>query len=71
MNGLDLGIVRETSESGDWLIGRDPIGVIPLYYGRDADGNLMDAYGSRTEGLPFVTSSDYASINLGLPSSLA
>jgi asparagine synthase (glutamine-hydrolysing) len=31
------------SREGDWLIGRDPIGVIPLYYGRDAAGTLMVA----------------------------
>ncbi len=26
--------------AGRWLIGRDPIGIIPLYYGHDAHGNL-------------------------------
>lgn len=26
--------------SNDFLVGRDPIGVIPLYYGRDEDGRL-------------------------------
>jgi asparagine synthase (glutamine-hydrolysing) len=26
--------------AGDWLIARDPIGIIPLYTGRDADGRL-------------------------------
>ncbi len=26
-----------------WLIGRDPIGIIPLYYGHDADGTLLVA----------------------------
>jgi asparagine synthase (glutamine-hydrolysing) len=25
---------------GDWLIARDPIGIVPLYTGRDADGRL-------------------------------
>lgn len=29
--------------SGDWLIGRDPIGIIPLYYGTDATGQLWVA----------------------------
>lgn len=28
------------SEAGDWLIARDPIGIVPLYTGRDADGRL-------------------------------
>lgn len=27
--------------AGRWLIGRDPIGIIPLYYGHDAHGNLF------------------------------
>ncbi|MCC7397624.1 MAG: asparagine synthase B [Planctomycetes bacterium] len=26
-----------------WLIGRDPIGIVPLYWGRDAHGNLYVA----------------------------
>ncbi len=26
--------------NGTWLIARDPIGIIPLYYGHDAHGNL-------------------------------
>ncbi|MEZ5457446.1 MAG: asparagine synthase B [Lysobacteraceae bacterium] len=26
--------------AGRWLIGRDPIGIIPLYYGHDEHGNL-------------------------------
>ncbi|WP_300617462.1 asparagine synthase B [Dokdonella sp.] len=29
--------------SGDWLIARDPIGIIPLYVGRDAEGRLYVA----------------------------
>ena len=29
--------------NGDWLIARDPIGIIPLYTGRDADGRLYVA----------------------------
>ena len=28
-------------ENDTWLIGRDPIGIIPLYFGHTADGALM------------------------------
>jgi asparagine synthase (glutamine-hydrolysing) len=28
---------------GQWLVGRDPIGIIPLYYGHDEHGNLFVA----------------------------
>ena len=35
--------VAYDAESGDWLIGRDPIGVIPLYWGRDERGVLVVA----------------------------
>ncbi len=31
------------AETGEWLIARDPIGVIPLYCGHDADGRLWVA----------------------------
>lgn len=31
------------SERGDWLLARDPIGIIPLYIGRDAEQNLWVA----------------------------
>lgn len=31
------------AETGEWLIARDPIGVIPLYTGHDADGRLWVA----------------------------
>ncbi len=31
------------ADAGRWLIARDPIGIIPLYYGRDADGTLYVA----------------------------
>ena len=36
-------------EKDAWLIGRDPIGIIPLYYGHTADGALMVA--SEMKGL--------------------
>jgi asparagine synthase (glutamine-hydrolysing) len=42
LNGI-FAFVLYDSESQNWLIGRDPIGVIPLYYGRDAAGTLMVA----------------------------
>ena len=42
LNGI-FAFVLYDRESNDWLIGRDPIGVIPLYYGRDAAGTLMVA----------------------------
>lgn len=29
--------------NGRWLVARDPIGIIPLYYGHDANGNLYVA----------------------------
>ena len=31
------------SRDGTWLVGRDHLGIIPLYQGRDADGNLYVA----------------------------
>ena len=30
-------------EQGEWLIGRDPIGIIPLYFGKGPDGGLWVA----------------------------
>lgn len=42
LNGI-FAFVLYDRETQDWLIGRDPIGVIPLYYGRDATGTLMVA----------------------------
>ena len=35
--------VLHAPESGKWLVGRDPIGIIPLYYGRDGDGHTWIA----------------------------
>lgn len=32
--------VAVDSETGDWVIARDPIGVMPLYWGRDEHGTL-------------------------------
>ncbi len=31
------------AEAGRWLVARDPIGIIPLYWGRDEHGNLYFA----------------------------
>lgn len=31
------------AERGEWLIARDPIGIIPLYFGHDEHGNLFVA----------------------------
>ena len=42
LNGI-FAFVLYDAESGDWLVGRDPIGVIPLYYGHDASGTLCVA----------------------------
>lgn len=42
LNGI-FAFVAWDRVSGDWLIARDPIGVIPLYTGRDEDGNLYVA----------------------------
>jgi asparagine synthase (glutamine-hydrolysing) len=38
-----FGFVLYEPATGAWLIGRDPIGIIPLYYGHDARGRLMVA----------------------------
>jgi asparagine synthase (glutamine-hydrolysing) len=38
-----FGFVLYEPASGAWLIGRDPIGIIPLYYGHDRKGRLMVA----------------------------
>lgn len=35
--------------AGRWLVARDPIGIIPLYYGHDAHGNLY--FGSELKAL--------------------
>ncbi len=40
---------------GQWLAARDPIGIIPLYYGRDSDGQLM--FASEMKALTDVCSS--------------
>jgi asparagine synthase (glutamine-hydrolysing) len=38
-----FGFVLYEPASGAWLIGRDPIGIIPLYYGHDRKGRLLVA----------------------------
>lgn len=50
-NGADLvhrlegmfAFVLYDAEADAWLIGRDPIGIIPLYYGHTSDGRLLIA----------------------------
>ena len=43
-----FGFVLYDAASGDWLIARDPIGIIPLYTGRDANGVLYVASEMKT-----------------------
>ena len=38
-----FGFVLYEPATGAWLIGRDPIGIIPLYYGHDRKGRLLVA----------------------------
>ncbi|HMV68662.1 MAG TPA: asparagine synthase B, partial [Myxococcota bacterium] len=42
LRGMFAFVLYDAS-TGDWLIGRDPIGIIPLYTGRDAAGRLYVA----------------------------
>jgi asparagine synthase (glutamine-hydrolysing) len=42
MNGI-FAFVLYDPKTGEYLIARDPIGVVPLYWGRDKDGNLYVA----------------------------
>ncbi len=35
--------IRATDAGDDWMVARDPLGIKPLYYGRDAAGNLWFA----------------------------
>jgi asparagine synthase (glutamine-hydrolysing) len=42
LNGI-FAFVLYDAERDRWLIGRDPVGVIPLYWGRDEHGNLFVA----------------------------
>ncbi len=35
--------IRSDERGDDWMVARDPIGIKPLYYGRDAAGNLWFA----------------------------
>ncbi|KAA3613489.1 MAG: asparagine synthase B [Planctomycetota bacterium] len=48
LNGI-FAFVLYDRETGDWMIARDPIGVVPLYWGRDEHGNLVVA--SEMKGL--------------------
>ncbi len=48
LNGI-FAFVAVDAETGAWIIARDPIGVMPLYYGRAADGTLHVA--SELKGL--------------------
>ena len=48
LNGIFAFVALDT-ETDRWLIARDPIGVVPLYWGRDADGTLHVA--SELKGL--------------------
>ena len=51
LNGI-FAFVAVDEETGDWIVARDPIGVIPLYTGRDAQGVLHVA--SELKGLSAV-----------------
>ncbi|MEW6743779.1 MAG: asparagine synthase B [Planctomycetota bacterium] len=42
VNGI-FAFALHDKRTGDFLIARDPIGVCPLYWGRDGDGNLFVA----------------------------
>ena len=42
LEGMYAFVLHEP-ETGKWLVGRDPIGIIPLYYGRDEDGHTWIA----------------------------
>ena len=42
MNGI-FAFALFDPKTGEYLIARDPIGVVPLYWGRDKDGNLYVA----------------------------
>ncbi|MDA0940386.1 MAG: asparagine synthase B [Bacteroidetes bacterium] len=42
LEGMYAFVLHEPS-TGKWVIGRDPIGIIPLYYGRDAEGQTWVA----------------------------
>ena len=39
LNGI-FAFVLYDAEKGRWIVGRDPMGVVPLYWGRDAQGVL-------------------------------
>lgn len=51
LNGI-FAFVAVDGETGDWIIARDPIGVMPLYWGRDQQGTLHVA--SELKGISSV-----------------
>jgi len=60
LSGMYAFVLYDRSQSqnqnqGQWLAARDPIGIIPLYYGRDSDGQLM--FASEMKALADVCSS--------------
>lgn len=48
-----FGFVLYDPRDASWLIGRDPIGIIPLYFGHDVEGRLLVA--SEMKGLADVS----------------
>ena len=42
LEGMYAFVLHEPN-TGKWLVGRDPIGIIPLYYGRDGEGHTWIA----------------------------
>ncbi len=42
LEGMYAFVLHEPN-TGNWLVGRDPIGIIPLYYGRDGEGHTWIA----------------------------
>ena len=42
LNGIFAFVLFDREEKR-WLIARDPIGVVPLYWGRDEHGNILVA----------------------------
>ena len=40
LNGIFAFVLYDARDGGRWIIARDPMGVVPLYWGRDAEGVL-------------------------------